>query len=276
MASSLSPRARATGPPPAARCRLWRSGLPRPSGRAPRGPARGAARARGSPHPPRHPPPRLVILLLLHRRLRDGTLRSPRLIVIECDGVLCDVHLDGHREAFNETFRDLGMEGMSWSVDEYLSLLRSGGHRARHARALLRLRLPHGGFRGEDDLPPAWAMDGAPPPDGAEAELDTIDGLGVPEGYEDATPAVRRAAAHAARSRDPANKSILAEKRAAWIDDVVARKDAAFESIVRGGRLKLRKGALEFLDECLLEDGASVVIIGATASAPERACWTRC
>ena len=29
--------------------------------------------------------------------------------------MLCDVHLDGHREAFNETFRDLGMEGMSWS-----------------------------------------------------------------------------------------------------------------------------------------------------------------
>jgi hypothetical protein len=24
------------------------------------------------------------------------------LIVVECDGVLCDVHLDGHREAFNE------------------------------------------------------------------------------------------------------------------------------------------------------------------------------
>ena len=26
------------------------------------------------------------------------------LIIIECDGVLCDVHLDGHREAFNEAF----------------------------------------------------------------------------------------------------------------------------------------------------------------------------
>ena len=200
-----------------------------------------------------------------------GPLRSPRLIVIECDGVLCDVHLDGHREAFNETFRDLGMEGMSWSVDEYLSLLRSGGGTAHGMleRYFAFYGYPTADLRGVDDLPPAWAMDGAPPPDGAEAELDTIDGLGVPEGYEDATPAVRRAAAHAARSRDPTNASILAEKRAAWIDDVVARKDAAFESIVRGGRLKLRKGALEFLDECLLEDGASVVIIGATASAPE-------
>ena len=27
---------------------------------------------------------------------------EPLLIVVECDGVLCDVHLDGHREAFNE------------------------------------------------------------------------------------------------------------------------------------------------------------------------------
>ena len=52
---------------------------------------------------------------------------EPMLIVVECDGVLCDVHLDGHREAFNETFTELGMEGMSWSQDEYLSLLRSGG-----------------------------------------------------------------------------------------------------------------------------------------------------
>ena len=29
---------------------------------------------------------------------------DPMLIIIECDGVLCDVHLDGHREAFNEAF----------------------------------------------------------------------------------------------------------------------------------------------------------------------------
>ena len=49
------------------------------------------------------------------------------LVIVECDGVMTDVHLDGHREAFNETFRDLGMEGASWSQDEYLSLLRSGG-----------------------------------------------------------------------------------------------------------------------------------------------------
>ena len=115
--------------------------------------------------------------------------------------------------------------------------------------------------------PPARVGDGRrAPPDGAEAELDTIDGLPSRRGTR-TPPRGETRPAHAA-GRDPANKSIR-RKRAAWIDDVVARKDAAFESIVRGGRLKLRKGALEFLDECLLEDGASVVIIGATASASE-------
>ena len=39
--------------------------------------------------------------------------------------------------------------------------------------------------------------------------------------------------------------------------------------MVEEGRLRLRKGALAFLDECLLEPNAHVVIIGATASAPE-------
>ena len=32
----------------------------------------------------------------------DAASPEPLLIVVECDGVLCDVHLDGHREAFNE------------------------------------------------------------------------------------------------------------------------------------------------------------------------------
>ena len=60
------------------------------------------------------------------RRRRRRSLPEPMLIVVECDGVLCDVHLDGHREAFNETFTELGM----WSVpsqDEYLSLLWARG-----------------------------------------------------------------------------------------------------------------------------------------------------
>ena len=50
---------------------------------------------------------------------------------------------------------------------------------------------------------------------------------------------------------------------------MVAKKDERLRAIVSEGRLKLRKGALDFIDECLLEDGAQVVFVGATASAPE-------
>ena len=91
----------------------------------------------------------------------------------------------------------------------------------------------------------------------------------MPEGYENASLASQAAAAQAAASRDPINKELLAMRRADWIRDVIAKKDEAFARMVEEGRLRLRKGALEFLDECLLEPNAHVVIIGATASAPE-------
>jgi len=39
--------------------------------------------------------------------------------------------------------------------------------------------------------------------------------------------------------------------------------------MVAEGRLKLRKGAVHFLDECILADGVQVVIIGATGSSAE-------
>jgi len=181
------------------------------------------------------------------------------LIVVECDGVLCDVHLDGHREAFNEAFITLGIEGAAWSKDEYLSLLRSGGGTAYGM------------------LERYFHFYGYPTPElrGPEADVDDekIGGLKVmgivPEGYEDASRASQAAAAQAAAARDPVNKELLARRRAEWIDEVVSLKDRCFTNMVAEGRLKLRKGALEFLDECLLEDNAQVVIIGSTASAPE-------
>ena len=102
--------------------------------------------------------------------------------------------------------------------------------------------------------------------------------IGVPpssagsEGDRDAdaaSVAAQAAAIQAAASRDPLNRELLARRRTEWIDQVVAKKNEALASIVSEGRLKLRKGALDFLDECLLEDGAQVVFVGATASAPE-------
>jgi phosphoglycolate phosphatase-like HAD superfamily hydrolase len=184
---------------------------------------------------------------------------EPLLIVVECDGVLCDVHLDGHREAFNETFTELGMEGMSWSPDEYLSLLRSGGGTAY---GMVERYFHFYGYPTPELRDP-----GSDIPDEVGGKAKNL-GI-VPEGYENASLASQAAAAQAAASRDPINKELLAMRRAEWIHDVIARKDANFARMVEEGRLRLRKGALAFLDECLLEDNAQVVIIGATASAPE-------
>ena len=184
---------------------------------------------------------------------------EPLLIVVECDGVLCDVHLDGHREAFNETFTELGMEGMSWSQDEYLSLLRSGGGTAY---GMVERYFHFYGYPTPELRDP-----GSEIPDEAGGKAKSL-GI-VPEGYENATLASQAAAAQAAASRDPINKELLAMRRAEWIHSVIAKKDANFARMVEEGRLRLRKGALAFLDECLLEPNAQVVIIGATASAPE-------
>ena len=39
------------------------------------------------------------------------------------------------------------------------------------------------------------------------------------------------------------------------MDAVVALKDVKLQNMIAEGRLKLRKGAVQFLDECLLEVG---------------------
>ena len=50
---------------------------------------------------------------------------------------------------------------------------------------------------------------------------------------------------------------------------MVALKTVKFEKMIVEGRLKIRKGAVGFLDECMLADGVHVIVIAATASAPE-------
>ena len=111
------------------------------------------------------------------------------LVIVECDGVMTDVHLDGHREAFNETFRDLGMEGASWSQDEYLSLLRSGGGTAH---GMVERYFPLYGYPTKE-LPKRATCRRRP---GASSAAGA-----VPEGYEDASPEVIVAAARAPRLR---------------------------------------------------------------------------
>lgn len=47
-------------------------------------------------------------------------------VIMECDGVLVDVHTDGHRVAFNRAFEELGYTCAQWTPSVYFDLLRLG------------------------------------------------------------------------------------------------------------------------------------------------------
>lgn len=51
-------------------------------------------------------------------------------ILFDCDGTLVDTERDGHRVAFNETFRAFGFD-CQWDVDLYGELLKVGGGKER-------------------------------------------------------------------------------------------------------------------------------------------------
>jgi HAD superfamily hydrolase (TIGR01509 family) len=56
-------------------------------------------------------------------------------LIFDCDGVLADTERDGHRVAFNETFREFGLP-VEWSEDEYAVKLRIAGGKERMASLL--------------------------------------------------------------------------------------------------------------------------------------------
>jgi HAD superfamily hydrolase (TIGR01509 family) len=56
-------------------------------------------------------------------------------LIFDCDGVLADTERDGHRPAFNQTFREFDLPA-HWSVDEYGKALRIGGGKERMAALL--------------------------------------------------------------------------------------------------------------------------------------------
>lgn len=56
-------------------------------------------------------------------------------LIFDCDGVLADTERDGHRIAFNETFREFGLP-IEWSVEEYARKLQVAGGKERMATEL--------------------------------------------------------------------------------------------------------------------------------------------
>jgi HAD superfamily hydrolase (TIGR01509 family) len=58
-----------------------------------------------------------------------------RTLIFDCDGVLADTERDGHRPAFNQTFREFGLP-VEWSEDEYGRKLKIAGGKERMASEL--------------------------------------------------------------------------------------------------------------------------------------------
>ncbi|KAL3680650.1 hypothetical protein R1sor_023606 [Riccia sorocarpa] len=48
-------------------------------------------------------------------------------VLMEIDGVLCDVHRHGNRQAFNLAFQDLGLDCAQWTEAVYSDLMRAAG-----------------------------------------------------------------------------------------------------------------------------------------------------
>jgi len=61
-----------------------------------------------------------------------ATTKTLEAILFDCDGVLADTERDGHRLAFNEAFKQKGIDEF-WDVERYGKLLEVGGGKERMA-----------------------------------------------------------------------------------------------------------------------------------------------
>ncbi len=70
-------------------------------------------------------------------------------LIFDCDGVLADTERDGHRPAFNQTFREFGLP-IEWSPDEYAVKLQIAGGKERMGSELTPAFLRANGLPGDD------------------------------------------------------------------------------------------------------------------------------
>src|SRR5262249_1298557 len=113
--------------------------------------------------------PALAVHARERRRSRDGVEPHPAVwqrgqslvtaLIFDCDGVLADTERDGHRLAFNQTFREFGLP-VQWSEQDYGEALAISGGKERMASLLTddfvrRARLPTDP-KGQQEAVAAW------------------------------------------------------------------------------------------------------------------------
>lgn len=72
-------------------------------------------------------------------------------LIFDCDGVLADTERDGHRPAFNQTFREFGLP-IEWSVEEYGRKLQIAGGKERMRSELTPQFLRDNGLPDDPEL----------------------------------------------------------------------------------------------------------------------------
>jgi HAD superfamily hydrolase (TIGR01509 family) len=193
-------------------------------------------------------------------------------LIFDCDGVLADTERDGHRPAFNQTFREFGLP-VEWSEEEYGRKLLIAGGKERMASEL---------------TPEFVKANGLPEdPDGQAAELakwhkrkTQIYTDMVTAGRLPTRPGIRRiitaaqdagwTLAVASTSAEPSVRAILDQavgaERAARFDlvlagDVVPRKKPAPDIYV----LALERLAVPAAEALVIEDSRNGLLAAAGA-----------
>lgn len=169
-------------------------------------------------------------------------LASKYCALIECDGGLVDVHMDGHRVAFNRAFEELGYSCVTWLPMIYNDLLRLGdGTGPGLIKAYYRVCL----------------------------YLNLIQSLGVHLFIWIVSYVSNASTYQFYYTQMVGWPMMLATKeRGAFVENVYQTKRRIFADMVTKGEIPLREGALQFIDDMLADDVQPVILAG-TASAPE-------
>lgn len=76
------------------------------------------------------PAPRAALFRRSRRHARSSPVRARAShamgLLLECDGVMVDVHRDAHRVAFNQAFQSMGLDCAHWSPQVYHDVMRGG------------------------------------------------------------------------------------------------------------------------------------------------------
>ncbi|KAF8057897.1 hypothetical protein HT031_005843 [Scenedesmus sp. PABB004] len=175
----------------------------------------------------------------------DGGEPVPGALVLEADGVLLDVHMEGHRVAFNRAFHELGYDCASFSAAVYHDLLGKGDGTGEGLVSCYYNTVGWPSFLPTSEQARAAAAGGAPAAGAGRLPGPAARGL---------TAAPRRL------RRRAAAQAVFAGK-------VCALKQQQLQKMLAANEVKLRDGVARVLCDAVAA-GARLALVAHTASEP--------